>query len=189
MCFYVFPEKSIISRVPFQLYRKLNDLKFQNSLKFLKVAYRAPLSRPLPRLFDLVGPPTFEAWLLPCILEMSSCVHSTHYGYKNIFNNKLLIGINNVLTIDCSWWRTGRSTPTKSCISQAPGRTGLWSVWMISTANTTFHLLERATAWQAVGTVSVGCGLTSTITLIHTSSATTNGEHKKKQWTNNDYYL
>ena len=48
MFFFVFFEKSIISRFPFQLYTKLNDLKFKT---FLGSDSRSPLSRPLHLLF------------------------------------------------------------------------------------------------------------------------------------------
>ena len=73
MFFYVFFEKSIISRFRFQVYIILNYLKFENSNIFWGEAHRAPSLDP-PRTisgfaldsgFTRFGPPTFEAWLRP----------------------------------------------------------------------------------------------------------------------------
>ena len=90
--FCVFSEKSIISRFPFQLYTKLNNLKFEIPKNFWRGAHshRAPSPGPSPALsraspsiraspsnighFALSiqaspdsAPPTFETWLRLCL--------------------------------------------------------------------------------------------------------------------------
>ena len=89
MFFYVFFEKSIISRFSFQIYTKLNNLKFEIPKIFWGGADRAPSPDPSPalsraspsirasplnlgrfapsiRVSPDSNPPTFEAWLRPC---------------------------------------------------------------------------------------------------------------------------
>ena len=85
MFFYVLLEKSIFSKFHFQLYTKLNDLKFKIPKKFWGGAHRTPPQTPPPLFLEFRPIRTPQLLKLGCALEscrhviISSCHPSQHY--------------------------------------------------------------------------------------------------------------